>query len=109
MVQTTVIEDLEKIAISHEAVNHKYLIHLKSGGWPNSQIALAYFASQYQYYSDWFPKYLNSTISKLSNEVHRNQLMDNLMEESGHLNESERQALEDLGIEFQWVNGIAHP
>ena len=67
------------------------------------------FASQYGFYSSWFPRYLTAVISKLDNPEFRAHLLDNLSEESGHLHEEDMEAVRALGIKDEWVQGIPHP
>ena len=96
-------------ATAHRAVNHPYINALLNGDFENMEEVLKDFATQYGYYSDWFPRYLTSVISKLENPIFRDQLLDNLSEERGHLNEDEMEAIRALGIQDEWVQGIAHP
>ena len=48
-------------------------------------------------------------ISKLESPGHRMTLMQNLVEESGMLDEEELAVLVEHGIEPDWVQGIPHP
>lgn len=100
---------MEDIALQHEAVHHNYLKRLAKGEFSNMEKALAYFASQYEGYSVWFPKYLQAVIDKLSNPAHKAHLLENLAEEKGQLGEDDLQAIRSLGIEDDWVIGIPHP
>ena len=109
MIETTGIEALEICAKEHSAVKHPYLTQLKTGFAPNPELAIAYFASQYEHYSAWFPKYVNAVIAKLSEDNHKQHLQDNLREEAGQLNEEEQIALQAMNIDLSWVLGIAHP
>lgn len=95
--------------MQHEAVHHSYLKKLSQGEYSDMEKTLAYFASQYEGYSLWFPKYLQAVIDKLTNPSHRAHLLENLAEEKGQLGEDDLQAVRALGIEDSWVVGIPHP
>ena len=103
------MEKLINAALSHRALNHPYLKALAAGEFKNTEIILKDFAAQYGNYSTWFPRYLTGVISKLENTTHRNHLMDNLAEESGHLHEEDLEAIRTLGIQDEWVQGVPHP
>lgn len=103
------MENLLKEALQHRAVIHPYLHKLKNGEFHDMQAALKDFATEYSFYSAWFPKFLNAVISKLENEEHRLALLENLSEESGNLHEEDLVAIRALGIQDQWVQGIPHP
>ena len=96
-------------ALQHRAVNHPYLKALANGEFENMEAVLKDFASQYGFYSSWFPRYLTAVISKLDNPEFRAHLLDNLSEESGHLHEEDMEAVRALGIKDEWVQGIPHP
>ena len=96
-------------ALHHRAVNHPYLKALANGEFENMEAVLKDFASQYGFYSSWFPRYLTAVISKLDNPEFRAHLLDNLSEESGHLHEEDMEAVRALGIKDEWVQGIPHP
>jgi len=96
-------------ALNHRAVNHPYLKALANGDFENMEAVLKDFASQYGFYSSWFPRYLTAVISRLENPDFRNHLLDNLSEESGHLHEEDMLAVRALGIKDEWVQGIPHP
>jgi pyrroloquinoline quinone (PQQ) biosynthesis protein C len=95
-------------ALQHRAVHHPYLKALANGEFSDMEAVLKDFASQYGFYSSWFPRYLTSVISKLENPEYRNHLLDNLSEESGHLPEEDMEAVRALGIKDEWVQGIPH-
>lgn len=103
------MELLVKEALEHRAVNHPYLKALANGEFENMDAVLKDFASQYGFYSSWFPRYLTAVISKLENPEFRTHLLDNLSEESGHLHEEDMEAVRALGIKDEWVQGIPHP
>jgi len=103
------MESLVKEALDHRAVNHPYLKALANGEFENMEEVLKDFASQYGFYSSWFPRYLTAVISKLENPEFRAHLLDNLSEESGHLHEEDLVAVRALGIKDEWVQGIPHP
>jgi len=100
---------MQDIALQHNAVHHSYLQKLSQGEFSNMEKALAYFASQYEGYSVWFPKYLQAVIDKLTNLNHKSHLLENLAEEKGQLDEDDLQAIRALGIDDAWVVGIPHP
>ena len=102
-------KSMEDIALQHDAVHHYYLQKLSQGEFSNMEKALAYFASQYECYSAWFPKYLQEVIDKLSHPSHKAHLMGNLAEEKGHLHEDDLKTIRALGIDDEWVLGIPHP
>jgi pyrroloquinoline quinone (PQQ) biosynthesis protein C len=103
------MELLVSEALNHRAVNHPYLKALANGDFENMEAVLKDFASQYGFYSAWFPRYLTAVISRLENPDFRNHLLDNLSEESGHLHEEDMLAVRALGIKDEWVQGIPHP
>jgi pyrroloquinoline quinone (PQQ) biosynthesis protein C len=103
------MQELIDEALNHRAINHPYLLALKNGEFSNNKEILKDFAAQYGAYSSWFPRYLTAVISKLENPTHREHLLDNLAEESGHLHDEDIEAIATLGIKKEWVQGIAHP
>lgn len=103
------MENLVSEALNHRAVKHPYLKALANGEFDNMEAVLKDFASQYGFYSSWFPRYLTAVISKLENPEFRNHLLDNLSEESGHLHEEDMIAVRELGILDEWVQGVPHP
>lgn len=103
------MEALINEALNHRAINHPYLMALKNGEFKNMDAVLKDFALQYGAYSSWFPRYLTGVISKLESPEHREHLLDNLAEESGHLHDDDIEAIEAIGIKEEWVQGIAHP
>jgi pyrroloquinoline quinone (PQQ) biosynthesis protein C len=103
------MEKLTSEALQHRAVQHPYLKALANGEFEDMEAVLKDFASQYGFYSSWFPRYLTAVISKLENPDYRNHLLDNLSEESGHLHEEDLVAVRELGIKDEWVQGIPHP
>jgi pyrroloquinoline quinone (PQQ) biosynthesis protein C len=103
------MQQLLNEAIQHRAVQHPYLKALANGSFNNMHAVLKDFASQYGFYSAWFPRYLSSVISKLESPSHRNHLLANLSEEAGLIEEDDLLAIRSLGISDEWVQGIAHP
>lgn len=103
------MEALIQEAKAHRAINHPYLLALKNGEFKNMDAVLKDFALQYGAYSSWFPRYLNGVISKLENPQHREHLLDNLAEESGQLHKEDIEAIAQMGIKEEWVQGITHP
>ena len=102
------MDNLLNQALQHRAVDHPYLVALRDGKFNNMDLILKDFAVQYGAYSEWFPKYLSTVISKLSDAKHKEHLMDNLSEEKGNLHEEDIVAIKKLGIKEEWVQGITH-
>jgi pyrroloquinoline quinone (PQQ) biosynthesis protein C len=96
-------------AKSHRAVNHRYLRALGAGSLPNARWALADFGRQYFGYSVHFPRYLATVIGRLERPDHRRALLENMTEESGSYGEDELVALEAVGVDREWIVGVAHP
>ncbi|TQV75369.1 iron-containing redox enzyme family protein [Aliikangiella marina] len=103
------IADLNQEALEHRAVNHPYLTRLASGSFTDPSAVLKDFAFQYLAYSQDFLRYLTATISKLESRQHRDWLVENLIEESGHIDEHEAKELTSIGIKMEWVQGVPHP
>ena len=103
------LEELIQEALSHRAVCHPYLTDLANGNLPDLKWAIHDFAAQYPGYCAHFPRYLTMVISKLDSPEHRMTLMQNLIEESGMLDDEEIAVLVDHGIDPDWVQGIPHP
>ena len=103
------LEELVQEALSHPAVCHPYLTDLAEGNLPDLQWAIRDFAAQYPGYCAHFPRYLTVVISKLESPEHRTTLMQNLIEESGMLDDDELAVLVEFGIDPDWVQGIPHP
>jgi CRP-like cAMP-binding protein len=103
------LEELVEEALSHPAVCHPYLTDLAEGNLPDLNWAIRDFAAQYPGYCAHFPRYLTVVISKLESPEHRQTLMQNLIEESGMLDEEEIAVLVEFGIDPDWVQGIPHP
>lgn len=96
-------------AINHRAVKHPYLQAIAAGSLPDPVWALKDFLHVYYGYSAHFPRYLTAAISRLDKSEHRKALMENLLEESGHLPEEEKAELKKHNIDPAWVDGIPHP
>jgi pyrroloquinoline quinone (PQQ) biosynthesis protein C len=103
------VDALASQALRHQAVRHPYLTALALGELPDQLSALRDFARQYYAYSAHFPRYLTAVISKLDNPAHRNALMENLTEESGHYEQEELDVLAAIGIAPEWIVGLPHP
>ena len=103
------LEDLVQEALSHPGVCHPYLKDLSEGNLPDLKWAIRDFAVQYPGYCAHFPRYLTMVISKLDSPEHRMTLMQNLIEESGMLDDEEIEVLVEYGIDPGWVQGIPHP
>ena len=96
-------------ALGHRAVRHPYLDALASGDLPDPRWALADFARHYPGYARHFPRYLTTVISRLTDARHRDDLLENLTEESGIYEEGELAELREHGIETEWIFGEPHP
>ena len=103
------VDALTLTAHAHRAVRHPYLAALADGSLPNLAAALADFAHQYLGYSAHFPRYLSALISRLENPAHRQLLLANLSEESGHYEPDELATLAQVGIQPEWFVGVPHP
>ncbi|MEO1999843.1 MAG: iron-containing redox enzyme family protein, partial [Planctomycetaceae bacterium] len=103
------LAELVEEAHAHPAVGHPYLCDLATGNLPDLEWALRDFAQMYPGYCAHFPRYLTMVISKLESPDHRNTLMQNLIEETGTLDEAEIEVLIEHGIDPDWVQGIPHP
>ncbi len=95
-------------ALGHRAVRHPYLAALGAGALPDPAWALRDFARHYAGYSAHFPRFLTALISRLEVPAHRAALLQNLAEESGHYGPDERAALEAVGVDPAWVDGVPH-
>ncbi|WP_444913186.1 iron-containing redox enzyme family protein [Microbulbifer sp. PAAF003] len=102
------LKKLSKEALEHRAVNHPYLVQFSNGTLPNFRFAVADFAQQYGFYSSRFINMLAAVIARLPSKKHRNVLLGNLHEESGHYEEAELNQLEQYGIKKDWVHDIPH-
>jgi pyrroloquinoline quinone (PQQ) biosynthesis protein C len=100
---------LEQEAIQHAAVHHPYLRELSNGKFADMTHAIRDFSKQYYYYSEWFPRYINAVVSRLTNGNHIEALLQNLFEEQGLLAREDLDRIQNLGIEPALVDGIPHP
>jgi len=103
------INSLQERADNHRAVRHPYLQRLAKGDVPNVLGAIQDLTFQYQAYSGDFIRYLTATIAQLTKREHRAALLQNLTEESGQIHEEDIPELEKIGIDVEWIRGIAHP
>lgn len=103
------VKELCEQACSHRAVNHPYLQQLIAGDVPDIKGALNDFVYQYSAYSMDFIRFLTGTISQLENGEHRKALLQNLVEETGKIDDENAAVLKKCGIELEWVDGIPHP
>lgn len=103
------LADLVNEACCHRAIRHPYLAALAAGTLPNLRWAITDFACHYYGYSAYFPQFLTTAISRLDSPMHREALLQNLMEESGNYSEDDLAALARIGIEADWIVGIPHP
>jgi len=103
------VKELCSRAENHRAVKHPYLQRLANGDVPNILGAIQDLTFQYHAYSDDFIRYLTATISLMKDREHRKELLKNLTEETGQVSPEDAEELKKIGIELEWVNGIAHP
>jgi len=103
------VNSLQERADNHRAVKHPYLQRLAKGDVPNVLGAIQDLTFQYQAYSGDFIRYLTATIAHLTDRDHRKAVLQNLTEETGQVDEADAAELKKIGIELDWVNGIAHP
>lgn len=103
------IAALNEEALAHRALNHPFLKRLEAGDFTNPAAVLKDFLYQYLAYSVDFIRYLTVTISKLEARHHREALIANLIEESGQVDAEDAQALAEIGVEIEWVQGVPHP
>ncbi|CAK6690251.1 hypothetical protein IFHNHDMJ_00776 [Synechococcus sp. CBW1107] len=103
------VDDLVSQALMHRATRHPYLTALSAGTLPDLRFALGDFARHYYGHSAHFPRYLTALISRLENPDHRNPLLANLLQESGHYEPEELAGLHRCGIEADWIVGVPHP
>jgi pyrroloquinoline quinone (PQQ) biosynthesis protein C len=106
---TTYVKSLCDRAEKHRAVNHPYLQRLAKGDVPDVVGAIKDLTFQYQAYSGDFIRYLTATIAQMKDREHRKALLGNLTEESGQVSEEDAAALKQIGIEKEWIDGVAHP
>jgi pyrroloquinoline quinone (PQQ) biosynthesis protein C len=103
------VKSLQERADNHRAVRHPYLQRLAKGDVPNVLGAIQDLTFQYQAYSGDFIRYLTATIAQLTDRDHRANLLSNLTEETGQVSPEDAGELKKIGIELDWINGIAHP
>lgn len=96
-------------AEKHRAVNHPYLQRLAKGDVPDVVGALKDLTFQYHAYSGDFVRYLTATIAQMTDREHRKALLGNLTEETGQVSDEDVAELKKIGIEKEWIDGIAHP
>jgi pyrroloquinoline quinone (PQQ) biosynthesis protein C len=105
----TFLRELTAETLAHRALHHPYLKALAEGSVPDLEWALRDFSKLYYGYSGQFIRYLTLAISRLDSGAHRRALIENLMEESGQLDDGELNLLASIGISADWVKGIPHP
>lgn len=103
------IANLNSEARNHRAIKHPFLQRLAEGDFAEPTKVTKDFAFQYLAYSKDFARFLTVTISKLESREHRQMLIENLIEESGHVDESEIEELEKANISIDWLQGVPHP
>lgn len=90
-------------ALTSKAVYHPYLQAIRSGDFPNVDLALRDFAFQYSRYSGHFVHYLSAVIENLNDPDHREILQSNLADERGEAHDA------DLPADVQQsIAGISH-
>jgi len=102
------VDGLTATALQHRAIRHPYLRAMATGGLPDLRAALADFARQYHGYSAHFPRYLCAVVTRLERPEHRQALLENLTEESGHYDAASLGMLREVGIDPSWIEGIPH-
>jgi pyrroloquinoline quinone (PQQ) biosynthesis protein C len=102
------LRDLEAEAQAHKAVQHPYLLALSEGTLRDPRRALQDFASEYQGYSAWFPRFLSALEERLPRDL-RNILDENKDEEGGRYDEETLLEIEAAGLRREWVDGVPHP
>ena len=103
------LQALIRESLAHPAIRHPFLTRFAQCDFPNMVSVLRQYALEYSGYSAWFPRYLTTVISRLSQAEHREKLEHNLEEEQGHLGEDDCQALLAQGINPASVAGVPHP
>jgi len=78
------IDRLGAEALNSAAVNHPYLQAMRTGDFPDVELALKDFALQYGLYSTRFAHYLSAVIEHLTSAEHKRILQANLAEEIGN-------------------------
>lgn len=102
------VTDLVREAENHQAVHHPWLRRFAAGQLPDPAAAVRDFAVSYHGYSQWFTKYLQVVIDRLTEPRHKALLAANMAEEKGELHAEDRAALLEVGIDPAGVDGISH-
>ena len=103
------LASLSREALSHPALNHPWLATIANSGFGDMHWALRDFAREYYGYSRDFPSYLRAVIDRLESPLHQELLGRNLEEEQGDLDDADREALRQIGIDPTTVDGVSHP
>lgn len=80
---TQFIRALSTEALAHPATGHEYLTRFSEGNFPDMDAAVKDYALQYYCYSAGFTSYLLAVINGLSEQRHKDVLLENLEEEQG--------------------------
>ncbi len=102
---------------AHPALNHPYLVELGAGTLPDVTGAIRDYAHQYSVYSSYFVDYLDGVIKALTDEAHKEELLENIEEEKGdpYATDREKRPHVELFDEFKKQIGVdkayelAHP
>lgn len=74
---------VEREVMAHRALHHPYIERLARGDLPDVREALWDFGSQYVYYTELFPDYVQGVIEATKDASHADALRQNLEEENG--------------------------
>ena len=97
------IDQLSAEALASTAVNHPYLSAIRQGDLPNMSLAIKDFAFQYEIYSSKFIRYLTIVIKNLTENQHKEILLENLTEEQG-----DNHGIELPSAVLTSIDGIPH-
>ena len=100
---------LSREALRHPALHHCWLATIANSGFADMGWALQDFAREYYGYSRAFPSFLRAVIDRLESPLHRELLDRNLAEEQGDIDDGDREALRQIGIDPTIVDGVSHP
>lgn len=83
------IKRISSETLASAAANHPYLDAIKTGTFPNVDLAFKDFAFQYSLYSTNFTHYVSAVIQNLTSTEHKQILLANLAEEQGDTHDIE--------------------
>lgn len=102
------VDELQAFAASSRAANHPLLLALAAGEVVDLQGAIRTFLREYYVYSRSFTRHLSAVSATLEDPAHRAALVPNAAEESGAVDEGQREMLVDAGLREEDVNA-PHP